>query len=142
MKGAADGGLHVPHTTKRFPGYAPPEEKGAEPTYDADAHRDRIMGTHVAEYMEMLEEEDPTKYEAHFSKLIAAGVGGGDVSDMYSNAHAKIKEDPTYTPKDAKTVENKRVGNSILADGKKYPRNVKLTLKQRKEKVRQKIITA
>jgi len=25
MKGAADGGLHVPHTTKRFPGYSPPE---------------------------------------------------------------------------------------------------------------------
>jgi len=62
---------------------------------------------------------------------------------VYSGAHAKIKEDPSYTPKDAKTVENKRVGNSIVpSDGSKYQRNVKLTLKQRKEKVRQKIATA
>merc|ERR1719389_1344740 len=142
MKGAADAGLHVPHTNKRFPGYEPPAEKGADPTYEAETHKARILGGHVGEYMEMLEEEDPTKYEAHFSKFIAAGVGGGDVADMYAAGHAKIKEDPSYTPKEAKAVENKRVGNSILADGKKYPRNVKLTLKQRKEKVRQKIITA
>merc|ERR1719224_283074 len=142
MKGAADAGLHVPHTEKRFPGYEPPAEKGADPTYEAETHKARILGGHVGEYMEMLEEEDPTKYEAHFAKFIAEGVDGGKVQDMYSDAHSKIKEDPSYTPKDAKTVENKRVGNSIQADGKKYQRNVKLTLKQRKEKVRQKISTA
>jgi len=143
LKGAADAGLHVPHTTKRFPGYEPPAEKGADPNYEAETHKARILGGHVGEYMEMLEEEDPTKYEAHFSKFIAEGVGGGDVQDMYSEAHAKIKEDPSYTPKDAKTVENKRVGNSIIPpDGKKYQRNVKLSLKQRKEKVKQKITNA
>merc|ERR1719183_977289 len=142
MKGAADAGLHVPHTTKRFPGYEPPAEKGADPNYEAETHKARILGGHVGEYMEMLEEEDPTKYEAHFSKFIAEGVGGGDVQDMYSEAHDKIKEDPSYTPKEAKTVENKRVGNKITAGGKTYQRNVKLTLKQRKEKVRQKIATA
>merc|ERR1719194_32843 len=92
--------------------------------------------------MEMLEEEDPTKYEAHFSKFVAAGIDGGKLQDMYSEAHAKIKADPTFTPKDSKTVENKRVGNKITASGKTYQRNVKLTLKQRKEKVRQKIATA
>jgi len=143
LKGAADAGLHVPHTTKKFPGYEPPAEKGADPNYEAETHKARILGGHVGEYMEMLEEEDPTKYEAHFSKFIAEGVGGGDVQDMYSEAHAKIKEDPSYTPKDAKTVENKRVGNSIVPpDGKKYQRNVKLSLKQRKEKVKQKITNA
>merc|ERR1719161_474207 len=65
MKGAADAGLHVPHTTKRFPGYEPPAEKGADPNYEAETHKARILGGHVGEYMEMLEEEDPTKYEAH-----------------------------------------------------------------------------
>merc|ERR1719393_439262 len=90
----------------------------------------------------MLEEEDPTKYEAHFAKFIEAGVSGGGIQDMYSNAHGKIKEDPSYTPKESKAVENKRTGNNIEADGKKYQRNVKLTLKQRKEKVKQKIATA
>merc|ERR1712224_1130782 len=94
-------------------------------------------------YMEMLEEEDPTKYEAHFAKFIAAGVSGGDIAAMYEGAHKKIKEDPSYTPKDPKNIANKRVGNSILPEGgAKYQRNLKLTLKQRKEKVRQKISTA
>merc|ERR1712094_66629 len=116
---------------------------GADPSYEAETHKARILGGHVGEYMEMLEEEDPTKYEAHFAKFIAAGVGGGEIQDMYSDAHAKIKEDPEFTPKDSKDVENKRIGNSIITpDGKKYQRNVKLTLKQRKEKVRQKIATA
>jgi len=143
MKGAADAGLHVPHTAKRFPGYEPPAEKGADPNYEAETHMSRIMGGHVGEYMEMLEEEDPTKYEAHFAKFIEAGVGGGEIQDMYKNGHAKIKEDPTFTPTDAKNLENKRVGNNIVPpDGKKYQRNVKLTLKQRKEKVRQKIANA
>jgi large subunit ribosomal protein L5e len=143
MKGAADAGLHVPHTTKRFPGYEPPAEKGADPNYEAETHKARILGSHVGEYMEMLEEEDPTKYEAHFAKFIAAGISGGDISDMYSGAHAKIKEDPSFTPKDPKNITNKRVGKNILPEGgAKYQRNVRLTLKQRKEKVRQKISTA
>merc|ERR1719478_1241812 len=74
LKGAVDGGLHVPHSTKNFPGYKAPEEKGADPEYDAEAHKARIFGEHVKEYMEMLKEEDPTKYEAHFAKFIAAGI--------------------------------------------------------------------
>jgi large subunit ribosomal protein L5e len=143
MKGAADAGLHVPHTAKRFPGYEAPAEKGADPNYEAETHKARIMGAHVGEYMEMLEEEDPTKYEAHFSKFIAAGIDGGKIQEMYSDAHGKIKADPTCAPKDAKAVDIKRVGNNIISpDGKKYQRNTKLTLKQRKEKVRQKIANA
>ena len=45
MKGAADGGLHVPHNCKRFPGYEPPEERGAEANFDASALADRIFGS-------------------------------------------------------------------------------------------------
>merc|ERR1712224_421546 len=99
MKGVADAGLHVPHTTKRFPGYEPLAGKGTDPTYKDETHKKRILGQHVGEYMEMLEEEDPTKYEAHFANFIAAGASGGDVADMYSGAHAKIKKDPRYTRK-------------------------------------------
>merc|ERR1719408_556529 len=85
LKGAADAGLHIPHSTKNFPGYKPPEEKGAESEYDAEAHKDRIFGSHVQEYMEMLQEEDPTKYEAHFSKFIEAGIEADKVEEMYSS---------------------------------------------------------
>merc|ERR1719377_223250 len=99
MKGAADAGLHVPHSAKRFPGYEAPSEKGADPNYEAETHKARILGKHVGEYMEMLEEEDPTKYEAHFAKFIKAGIDGGKVEGMYSKAHAAIKSKPEAKPK-------------------------------------------
>merc|ERR1719226_445815 len=60
LKGAVDGGLHVPHSNKLFPGFKPADEKGADPEYDAEAHKERIFGGHVKEYMEMMAEEDPT----------------------------------------------------------------------------------
>merc|ERR1712182_165666 len=55
LKGAADGGLHIPHSTKKFPGYKPGsgEERGE---YDADFHKQRIFGGHVGEHMESLKE--------------------------------------------------------------------------------------
>merc|ERR1719450_1488649 len=142
MKGAADAGLHVPHTAKRFPGYEAPAEKGADPNYEAETHKNRILGKHVGEYMEMLEEEDPTKYEAHFAKFIKNGIDGGKIESMYSDSHAKIKADPTFKPAEKKNLENTRKGKTIHCDGKSYQRNVRLTLKQRKEKVRQKIANA
>jgi len=61
LKGAADGGLHVPHKTKNFPGYTAPEEKGAEAQYDAEAHKAKIeakkAGKKVGEVAEKAGEE-------------------------------------------------------------------------------------
>merc|ERR1712039_952965 len=94
LKGAVDGGLHIPHSNKNFPGFKAAEEKGAEDEYDAEAHKARIFGEHVKEYMEMLQEEDPTKYEAHFAKFIKQGIEPDKMEDMYTEAHGKIKENP------------------------------------------------
>lgn len=68
LKGAVDGGLHVPHSVTKFPGYKEPEEKGKDYEYDAAAHLERIMGNHVQEYMEMLQEEDPERTTPCFFK--------------------------------------------------------------------------
>merc|ERR1711890_48960 len=46
MKGAADGGLDIPHSEKRFPGY---DAEGS--SLNADVHRKHIMGIHVADYI-------------------------------------------------------------------------------------------
>ena len=54
LKGACDGGINIPHNEKRFPGY---DREGKE--FDAETHKKYIFGGHVAEYMELLEEEDP-----------------------------------------------------------------------------------
>ena len=81
MKGAVDGGVFIPHNTKRFPGYQ--IEKTAAATgkrgkvlekgktignYDAKVHRDRIFGIHVQTYMELLKKESKDRYKTQFSK--------------------------------------------------------------------------
>merc|ERR1712086_386061 len=143
LKGAADGGLHVPHSAKNFPGFKPAEEKGTEPEYDAEAHKERIFGGHVKEYMEMLQEEDPTKYEAHFAKFVASGCEPDNLEDMYTAAHKKIRESPDFQPVTNKGIKWERKGNKVTSsDGKDVNRSIKLSLKQRREKVRQKIEAA
>lgn len=42
MKGALDAGIHIPHSTKKYPGN---DKKGEK--YDAAVHRERIFGVHV-----------------------------------------------------------------------------------------------
>jgi large subunit ribosomal protein L5e len=143
LKGAADGGLHVPHSAKNFPGFKPAEEKGADPEYDAEAHKERIFGGHVKEYMEMLQEEDPTKYEAHFAKFVSNDIDADKLEDMYGDAHKKIRENPTFEPVTKKGITWARKGNKVTgSDGKAVNRSVKLSLKQRREKVRQRIAAA
>lgn len=53
LKGASDGGIFIPHSEKRFPGYDT-ESKAL----DTEVLKKYIFGGHVAEYMESLEEED------------------------------------------------------------------------------------
>jgi large subunit ribosomal protein L5e len=143
LKGAADGGLHVPHNTKNFPGFKAPEDRGGEGEYDAEAHKERIFGGHVKEYMEMLSEEDPTKYEAHFAQFISNDMEADKLEDIYSEAHKQIKADPEHTPKEKKSIAHERKGNKVLAsDGTECVRSVKLSLKQRREKVQLKIAAA
>eukprot|EP00929_Paragymnodinium_shiwhaense_P088168 TRINITY_DN483_c0_g1_i10.p1 TRINITY_DN483_c0_g1~~TRINITY_DN483_c0_g1_i10.p1 ORF type:complete len:341 (+),score=128.34 TRINITY_DN483_c0_g1_i10:87-1025(+) len=143
LKGAADGGLHVPHNTKNFPGYKAPDSKDQEGEYDAEAHKERIFGGHLKEYMEMLQEEDPTKYEAHFSHFIKEGVDADGLEDMYTEAHSKIRENPEQSAADKKDIKYTRKGNKVVAsDGTEHTRTTKLTLKQRREKVAQKIAAA
>lgn len=140
LKGAVDGGLHIPHNMKNFPGYKAPEEKGADCEYDAEAHKDRIFGAHVSEYMEQMAEEDPTKYEAHFAKYIAADIDAEAMEDMYSGAHEKIKEDPDAGKKEKKSLTYTRKSNKMhCSDGTEHTRTLGLTLKQRRAKVQAKI---
>ncbi|KAG8930641.1 60S ribosomal protein L5 [Tulasnella sp. 419] len=93
MKGASDGGIFIPHNEKRMPGYDP-ETKAL----DAETLKKYIFGGHVAEYMESLEEEDDERFKKQFSKYLADGVGSEDIQELYTNAYAAIREDPTFKP--------------------------------------------
>jgi len=58
LKGATDGGLHVPHSTKRFPGYKR-ADKGD--SYNAKVHRERIFGLHVDKYLKLWKKDGAAK---------------------------------------------------------------------------------
>lgn len=61
MKGACDGGLNVPHSVRRFPGFKKGSSKRKN-KYKADVHRDRIFGVHIDEYMKKLKEQGNDVY--------------------------------------------------------------------------------
>lgn len=79
MKGAVDGGLNIPHSVKRFPGYSA-EEK----SFNAEVHRAHIFGQHVADYMRTLEEEDNEAFKRQFSRYINLGIRADDVSKRHA----------------------------------------------------------
>jgi len=123
MKGAVDGGLNIPHSTKRFPGF-----DAEAKTLNAEVHRAHIMGQHVADYMKSLEEEDPEAFKRQFSQYIKLGINADQIEGMYKNAHASIRADPSTVKK----VE------SAPATKKKRWNRAKLTLAERKNRVAQK----
>jgi large subunit ribosomal protein L5e len=121
LKGAADGGLDIPHSEKRFPGYDRDSKE-----YDADMHRERIMGGHVSEYMEYLEEEDNQKYQEHFAKYIENDVEPDGLEELYESVHEKIREDPSPSEKKDFTPD------------KSFKHKAKLTYDERKAVVEEK----
>lgn len=143
LKGAVDGGLYIPHSVKKFPGYKEPEERGGEYEYDASAHLERILGNHVQEYMEMLQEEDPERYKVAFSAFIENDIEPDGLEDLYKECHSKIREDPKFVKKENSGITNTRHGNKIkTSNGTEYTRFQKMSNKQRKDRVRQKLASA
>jgi large subunit ribosomal protein L5e len=125
MKGASDGGIFIPHSDKRFPGYDP-ESK----SLDAETLKKYIFGGHVAEYMESLEEEDDERFKKQFATYLADGVGSEDMEEIYTNAHAAIREDPAFKP----TEKSK----DWKAEGLKF-KTKKLTHAERQARIAAKI---
>jgi len=143
LKGAVDGGLHVPHNIRKFPGASEPEERTMEWEYDAGAHLERILGAHVVEFMQDLEEEDPERYKVQFSSYIENDIEPDSVEDMYKECHQKIREDPTFEKKEDAGITHKRNGNTIVpSDGDSYTRKIKMTKAQKHDRVKQKIAAA
>lgn len=126
MKGASDGGLYIPHSPKRLPGYDIESEE-----LEVDVLQKYIVGGHVAEYMEELQDDDEERYRQLFGTYINDGIDASAIEDIYSEAHAAIRADPVAKP----TQKDKA---AYKAESLKYKQR-KLTLAQRKERVAAKI---
>jgi len=146
LKGACDGGLHVPHSTKRFPGYS---KDGGKETYNAKAHRERIFGLHVEKYMKTLRDSDKDAYARQFSKWDATMKKANVTSleKLYTKVHEEIRKNPIApAKKEKKKVELKYLDKkkSLIQTpgGNKYRRDQRLTKDERTKKVEQKIAKA
>lgn len=125
MKGASDGGVLIPHSEKRFPGYDPETKE-----LDSDVLSGYIRGSHVAEFMESLEEEDDERFKKHFSTYLADDVGSEDLEEIYENAFTAIREDPSFKATDK--------SKDWKSESLKH-RTSKLSYQQRKQKIADKI---
>jgi len=119
MKGVADGGINVPHSETRFYGYDTDAKE-----YNAEAHRDRIFGKHVADYMQLLKDDNEDAFKRQFSKFIEAGLTPETLEDMYKKAHAAIRDNPDIVKKEVQKPAEKKRWNAK-----------KLTLRERKHRV-------
>jgi len=120
MKGAVDGGLDIPHSEKRFPGYDAESKK-----YDPATHKARIFGQHVADYMRHLKEDDDDAYKRQFAQFLKEGLEADTLESMYKKAHAAIRANPDHEKKEKKEVKKRRWNRS------------KLSAKERKNRIKQ-----
>ncbi|CAN1128587.1 60S ribosomal protein L5 [Linum perenne] len=104
LKGALDGGLDIPHSDKRFAGFSKDSKQ-----LDADVHRKYLYGGHVASYMRSLQEDEPEKYQTHFSEYLKRGLSPDEIEALYKKVHAAIRADPSIKKSDKPVVtEHKR----------------------------------
>jgi len=125
MKGATDGGLHIPHSVTRFVGYDTEGKK-----LKADVLRKYIFGGHVAGHMSELQEEDPESYQSLFSRYIKAGISHDKLEGVFKKVHEAIRKNP-----DAVLSQKKKPATQ------KRWRVAKLTYDERKKRVAEKKAT-
>ena len=129
LKGASDGGILVPHSENRFPGFDMESKE-----LDAEVLRKYIFGGHVAEYMETLADDDEERYKSQFQKYIDDDIEADGLEDLYTEAHAAIREEPFKKNEEASTKSKEEWKKESL----KF-KATRLTLAQRKERVQEKI---
>jgi large subunit ribosomal protein L5e len=128
MKGALDGGLDVPHKETRFAGFKKDSKK-----LDAALFRKYLLGGHVADYMNFLQKNNAERYQKQFSRFIKAGIKAADIESTYKKVHAAIRANPAR--------EKKAKKEPTPAQKKKFSGKKPMSLAQRKDRVRQKLVS-
>jgi len=127
LKGAADGGLEIPHSTKRFPGHDAKDD-----SYKPEVHKARIYGRHVADYIKQLQDAgDDERLKRQFGDYVAGKMTTANaIEQMYKSAHKAIRTEPE--------VKRKRDHFAPPTNLRKGVKRVKMSTKQRRDRVRQK----
>jgi len=102
---------------------------------DADTLRNYIFGGHVAEYMETLADDDEERFRSQFQKYVDDDVEAEGLEDLYTEAHAAIREDPFKKVEGDAPKKSKDEWKEI---SKKY-RSKKLTKEEKEQRVQERI---
>jgi len=124
LKGALDGGLSIPHSDSRFVGFKKEEKK-----LDTEVLRKHIFGAHAADYMKLLQAENPDQYAKHFSQYIAHKIQPDQLEGVYKKVHAAIRANPAGSKTTFKLPKDWKFGKQ----------RAPMSLAQRKDRVKQKI---
>jgi large subunit ribosomal protein L5e len=130
MKGASDGGILIPHSENRFPGYDIETKE-----LDAEMLRKYIYGGHIAEYMETLADDDEERYKSQFQGYIDDEIEADGLEELYQEAHKAIREDPFKKVDDAAEKKDKEEHKK---ESLKY-KGRKATKEEKMERVKAKI---
>ena len=165
MKGAVDGGVNIPYNNKVFPSKKHEKKKAVVPSkkgdkkggkkeevhkkeeegeFDSSLLRDRIFGKHVQNYMDAYsKKKDKQDYQFSQWKECLKKAGVKSVEDLYKKVFAEIRKDPMPVKKEKKKLEYKRdeKDKNLVTppSGKQFRRDFRLTNKQRKDRVNEKI---
>lgn len=83
--------------------------------------------------METLADDDEERYKSQFQKYIDDDIEADGLEDLYAEAHKAIREDPFK-----KAEGNKKSKAEWKKESLKY-KTAKLTLEQRRERVKERI---
>ncbi|MGC8935867.1 MAG: 50S ribosomal protein L18 [Candidatus Methanomethylicaceae archaeon] len=72
LKGAVDAGMEIPHSEDVLP------DEG------------RIKGEHIAKYAELLQKENPAKYQSQFSKYVSVGLAPESIVQHFESTKEEI----------------------------------------------------
>jgi len=138
LKGAADGGIDVPHNDKRFPGTKKGENGELESS--PETVRKYILGGHISEYMKTLKDDDEERYNKQFKRYNDAGIKAESLEKLYLAAHKAIRADPNKK-RDANQLgrfKTRSKPKPATVEKKDY-RLHSLSLQQRKSRISQKL---
>jgi len=163
LKGACDGGINVPHTEKRFPGYVRARveqvtnKKGkavdtekTQASFNADKHRERIFGVHVTNYMNQMKKDDAAKFKGHFVKWekCLTSNKAKTCEDVYKKVHKAIIANPDRVKAKGNAKPTRKVitpGKALVlqdSKGRKWLRQSRITTDMRKQRVMDKLAAA
>lgn len=141
LKGAVDGGLNIPHSNRRFPGF---KKEGEKESYNAKAHRERIFGNHVTGWIKKVKEAgDKAKNQCTKWKACLEKAKVDSLEKLYTKVHEEIRKNPVRPTRKVDDKRGVKYGDkrkTVIETTKgKYTRDRKFTLDERKKRVQQKI---